>query len=76
MKHEMLQMQLHAELQKFGLNPKEWSLQPVNLPTQSGQKRSLIYLIQNRLDKNFSLFGQLTFKKERPTWKSLELASF
>ncbi|MDG0818053.1 hypothetical protein [Bdellovibrio svalbardensis] len=74
MKHEMLQIQLYAELQKFGLNPCEWSLQPIN-DQASLNKSSLSYLIQNKIDKNFALSGRLKRKKQGFTWKSLELAS-
>ncbi len=74
MKHEMLQIQLHAELQKFGLNPREWSLHPVS-KAKIQSPSSLSYLIQNKIDKNFSLFGRLKKKKQGFTWKSLELAS-
>lgn len=74
MKHEILKNQLHAELRKFGLNPQDWSLKKISSSTMKSE-HSPNYLIQNKLDKNFSLFGKLEFRKETPAWKSLELAS-
>lgn len=59
-------LKLNAELKQFGLNPSEWSLQRI---------QSLTYLIQNKFDKNFTLWGQIEFKKQKPQWKSVEVFS-
>ncbi len=64
---ELKNFQLRSELRHFGLNPADWSI--IKL-------QSLSYLIKNKVDESFSLYGQLEYKKSKPTWKSLELASF
>lgn len=65
-KNEITLLKLQSELKLFGLNPAEWSLQRV---------QALSYVIQNRLDKNFALYGRLEYRNKKPSWKSLELVS-
>ncbi|HWU45109.1 MAG TPA: hypothetical protein VN132_16765 [Bdellovibrio sp.] len=66
MTQEMIKTRLQEELKNFGLNPAEWSLQKV---------RSLGYVVQNNIDKSFSLYGTTTFRHRKPIWQSLELHS-
>jgi hypothetical protein len=57
---------LTTQLSYFGLNPSEWSIERLN---------ALKYLVQNKADRSFSFFGQLEYRKKKPTWKSLDLIS-
>ncbi|WP_374029807.1 hypothetical protein [Bdellovibrio bacteriovorus] len=66
MNNEMTLLTLQSQLQNFGLNPREWTLQRI---------RSLTCLIQNNEDKNFALYGKLEFRNQKWRWKSLELIS-
>ncbi|WP_415062700.1 hypothetical protein [Bdellovibrio sp.] len=65
-KNEITLLKLQSELKFFGLNPAEWSLQ---------QAQALSYVIRNKLDKNFALYGRLEYRDKKPRWKSLELVS-
>ncbi|WP_295903359.1 hypothetical protein [uncultured Bdellovibrio sp.] len=64
--YEMTLLKLQAQLKNFGLNPAEWSLQRI---------QSLTYVIQNRNDENFALYGRLEYRNHQPQWKSLEVVS-
>lgn len=60
-------LKLQADLKKFGLNPAEWSMQKV--------KSSLGYLIKNRTDESFAMYGELEYRKRKPSWKSIIIIS-
>lgn len=57
---------LTTQLSCFGLNPSEWSIERLN---------GISYLVQNKADRTFYFYGQLEYKKKKPTWKSLDLIS-
>lgn len=63
---EMTLLKLQTELKSFGLNPSEWSLQKI---------QALGYVIQNKLDQGFALYGRLEYRDKKPRWKSLEVVS-
>lgn len=60
------EIQLIEQLKNFGLNSSEWTLERIH---------SLGYVIRNKVDQNFLLYGKLEFKNKRAVWKSLELVS-
>lgn len=66
-RQETTLMKLSAQLASFGLNPLEWNLRPID---------AFRFSILNRADESLALFGQLEYRNQQPTWKSLELASF
>lgn len=63
----LINIKLQSDLQKFGLNPVEWSLQRI--------QTSLSYLIKHRFDENFAMYGELEFRKNKPQWKSIAVIS-
>lgn len=65
-KQEITLLKLQTQLKAFGLNPTEWSLQRI---------QALSYLIENKSDKNFALYGRLEYRNQKPQWKSLEVVS-
>lgn len=65
-KKELFLRRLQLELKNFGLNPSEWSV---------CRMQALGYRIQNKFDKNFTLYGRLEYRKMKPQWKSLEVMS-
>jgi len=65
-KYEETLTNLQTQLKHFGLNPAEWTLQRI---------QSLSYIIQNKNDESFALYGRLEFRNHKPQWKSLEVMS-
>lgn len=65
--NSFLNMKLQSDLGKYGLNPAEWTLHRI--------KSSLSYLIKNRFDESFTMYGELEFRKQKPQWRSLEVVS-
>lgn len=59
-------LKLQTDLSKFGLNPSEWTLKKI---------QSVHYLIINKIDESFALYGKLSIKKNTPTWKSIDLVT-
>jgi hypothetical protein len=59
-------LKLQTDLSKFGLNPTEWTIEKV---------QAVSYLIRNKIDKSFALYGKLELKKNSPTWKSIDLVA-
>ncbi len=57
---------LQAQLKTFGLNPSEWTIQKV---------QALGFLLQNKLDQSFAMYGRIEYQNRRPKWKSLDLIS-
>ncbi|NUN07292.1 MAG: hypothetical protein HUU57_16225 [Bdellovibrio sp.] len=64
---ETILLKLSAQLKSFGLNPLDWSLRPLG-----GLKISIF----NRNDETLALLGQVEYRNQQLTWKSLELADF
>jgi hypothetical protein len=60
------QVRLQNELRQFGLNPTDWTLMTFD---------SNCFLIQNILDRSFTLKGHLTLCKNFPQWKAIEIYS-
>lgn len=65
-KKKLSLIDLHTELKAFGLNPSEWSLKKIQ---QVG------FLIQNKLDRNFALYGKIEYRDKKPQWVSVEVIS-
>lgn len=65
--NSVMNMKLQSDLKNYGLNPAEWTLQRI--------QSSLSYLIKNRADETFAMYGELEFRKRKPQWKSLEVIS-
>ncbi len=65
-KQQNVLLKLQTDLSKFGLNPTEWTLEKV---------QNVTYLIRNKLDESFALYGKLELKKNAPTWKSIDLVA-
>lgn len=59
-------LKLQADLVNFGLNPSEWSLHRI---------QSLSYLIKNNSDDNFTFYGELEYRKQKPKWKLIKIYS-
>lgn len=59
-------MNIKKELQRFGLNPTEWTFSKA-----SGSKM----IIQNRKDKEFRLLGFLCSNKKNVIFSKLEIIS-
>ncbi|KYG64409.1 hypothetical protein [Bdellovibrio bacteriovorus] len=66
MKNEMTLELLRNQLKNFGLNPAEWSI---------SRLQALNFLVQNRNDETFALYGRLEYRNRKPQWKSLEVYS-
>ncbi|KHD87222.1 MAG: hypothetical protein OM95_15705 [Bdellovibrio sp. ArHS] len=66
MKNEMTLELLRNQLKNFGLNPAEWSI---------CRLQALNFLVQNRADESFALYGRLEYRNRKPQWKSLEVYS-
>ncbi|WP_413585087.1 hypothetical protein [Bdellovibrio sp. HCB274] len=59
-------LKLQTELSHFGLNPTEWTLEKV---------QTWSYVIRNKIDKSFALYGKLQSNRKTPTWKSIDLVA-
>ncbi|KYG62556.1 hypothetical protein AZI87_14735 [Bdellovibrio bacteriovorus] len=66
MKNEMTLELLRNQLKNFGLNPAEWNI---------SRLQALNFLVQNRNDETFALYGRLEYRNRKPQWKSLEVYS-
>ena len=62
----MTLLNLQNQLQNFGLNPSEWTLEKV---------QALHFMIVNKSDETFALRGHLEYKDKNAFWKSLEVVS-
>lgn len=65
-KQEITLMILQMGLTQFGLNPAEWTLHKVS---------ALKFVLQNKMDKNFLMRGNLEYKNKKAQWRSMELVS-
>lgn len=62
----MIQIQLSESLKVFGLDPREWMIEPLS------RRR---YLLHHRADRNFSLLGEARRRGSRVEWANLRLRS-
>lgn len=61
-----IQMELLADLKRFGLNPHDWTFRPAN---------NAHYQIQHRQDPEFKFSGKIGRRRQKLEWQQLELQS-